>query len=63
VKITNILNGLMKRYFPGMESVNYSLPSANAELKQTSEFANKIVHWKGKEKWLEQAYVNNIESH
>ena len=49
------LQGLLEKYFPGMQAGRDYRPITDAELKRTSVYAVKIESWSGKRNWVEQA--------
>jgi nitroimidazol reductase NimA-like FMN-containing flavoprotein (pyridoxamine 5'-phosphate oxidase superfamily) len=49
------LNGLIGKYFPGMETGQHYRPVTDEELARTSVYAIAIESWSGKRNWAEQA--------
>ncbi len=49
------LEGLIARYFPGMQSGREYRPITDKELARTTVYAFQIESWSGKENWPEQA--------
>ena len=50
-----VLNGLIKKYFPAMESGREYRPITDKELAHTSVYVLKIDSWSGKENWQDRA--------
>jgi len=50
-----VLNQLLKKYFPHMEPGKEYRPITEQELARTSVYAIQIESWSGKENWEEQA--------
>jgi len=50
-----VLNQLLKKYFPHMDPGKEYRPITEQELARTSVYAIQIESWSGKENWEEQA--------